>query len=82
MPNWSLSRSAAIDVKVINPLNLQFLQKRLKPLVMQLTEKRSSNLEIIRQAPLEDGHASLQLVVEVFGGCAGWAMKLSMCFQP
>ena len=26
MPNWSLSRPAAFDIKVINPLNLQFIQ--------------------------------------------------------
>ena len=47
--------------------------------VMQLTEKKPSTLEMMRYVPLEDGHASLQLVVEVFGG---WAMKLSMCLQP
>ena len=27
VPNWSLSRPAAFDIKVINPLNLQFLQE-------------------------------------------------------
>ena len=28
VPNWSLSRPAAFDIKVINPLNLQLLQLR------------------------------------------------------
>ena len=27
MPNWSLSCPAAFDIKVINPLNLQFIQE-------------------------------------------------------
>ena len=27
VPNWSLSRPAAFDIKVINPLNLQFIQE-------------------------------------------------------
>ena len=60
VPNWSLSRPAAFDIKVINPLNLQLYKKRLKPVVMQLRwEKRPSTQEMMRHVPLEDGHASL-----------------------
>ena len=46
VPNWSLSRPAAFDIKVINPLNLQFIQEAA---------------QTCGHAPLEDGHASLWL---------------------
>ena len=62
VPNWSLSRPAAFDIKVINPLNLQLYKKLLKPMVMQLRwEKRPSTQEMMRHVPLEDVHASLWL---------------------
>ena len=59
VPNWSLSRPAAFNIKVINPLNLQFLQEAA---VIQLRwERNPSTLQMMRHVPLEDGHASLWL---------------------
>ena len=71
VPNWSLSCPAAFDIKVINPLNLQFIQEAAQTVMQLRWEKRPSTQEIMRHVPLEDGHASLW--------CLGdGAMKLSM----
>ena len=79
VPNWSLSRPAAFDMKVINPLNLQFIQEAAQTCghadEMGEEAKHSRNDE----ACALRGWPCIPLVVEVFGG---GAMKLSMYFWP
>ena len=79
VPNRSLSRPAAFDIKVINPLNLQFIQEAAQTCGHAAEmEKRPSTQEMMRHVPLEDGHASLWL-----WRCLGdVAMKPSMYFWP
>ena len=50
--------------------------------VMQLRwEKRSSTQEMMRHVPLEDGHACIPLVVEVFGGWGNEAINVLLAIS-
>ena len=68
VPNWSLLRPAAFDIKVINPLNLQFIQEAAQTCghaaEMGEEAKHSRNDE----ACALRGWSCIPLVVEVFGG--------------
>ena len=75
MPNWSLSRPAAFDIKVINPLNLQFIQEAAQTCghaaEMGEVTKHSRNDE----ACALRGWSCIPLVVEVFGGWGNEAIN-------
>ena len=76
MPNWSLSRPAAFDIKVINPLNLQFMQEAAQTCghaaEMGEEAKHSRNDE----ACVFRGWSCIPLVVEVFGGWGNEAINV------
>ena len=76
MPNWSLSRPAAFDIKVINPLNLQFIQEAAQSCghAPEIGEevKHSRNVE----ACALRGWSCIPLVVEVFGGWGNEAINV------
>ena len=77
VPNWSLSRPAAFDIKVINPLNLQFIQE-----VAQTCGHAAERGEEAKHSRNDEACAlrrwsCIPLVVEVFGD---GAMKISMYF--
>ena len=76
MPNWSLSRPAAFDIKVINPLNLQFIQEAAQTCghaaEMEEEAKHSRNDE----ACALRGWSCIPLVVEVFGGWGNEAINV------
>ena len=75
-PNWSLSRPAAFDIKVINPLNLQFIQEAAQTCghaaEMGEEAKHSRNDE----ACALRGWSCIPLVVEVFGGWGNEAINV------
>ena len=79
VPNWSLSRLATFHIKVINPLNLNFIQEAAQTCGHAAErEKRLSIQGMMRHVPLQNSHASLWL-----WNCLGdVAMKLSMYSQP
>ena len=75
VPNWSLSRSAAFDLKVINPLNSNFLfgVSMTSGYTAELGEKdKHSNNDI---PCTERGWVCVPLVVEVFGGWGNEAQE-------
>ena len=76
VPNWSLSRPAAFDIKVINPLNLQFIQEAAQTCghaaEMGEEAKHSRNDE----ACALRGWSCISLVVEVFGGWGNEAINV------
>ena len=76
VPNWSLSRPAAFDIKVINPLNLQFIQDAAQTCghAAEIGEeaKHSRNDE----ACALRGWSCILLVVEVFGGWGNEAINV------
>ena len=68
VPNWSLSHPAGFDIKVINPLNLQFLQE-----VAQTSGHAAEMGEEAKHSRNDEACAlrewsCVPLVVEVFGG--------------
>ena len=75
VPNWSLSRSAAFDLKVINPLNSNFL------LGASMTSGYTAELEEQDKHAKNDipctarGWVCVPLVVEVFGGWGSEAQE-------
>ena len=68
VPNWSLSRSAAFDLKVIYPLNSNFLlgASMTSGHTAELGEKDKHSKNDIPCT--ERGWVCVPLVVEVFGG--------------
>ena len=78
MPNWSLSGPAAFDIKVINPLYLQFIQEAAQTCghaaEMGEEAKHSRNDE----ACALRGWSCTPLVVEVFGGWGNEAIWLTI----
>ena len=54
VPNWSLSRPAAFDIKVINPLNLQFIQEVAQTCGHAAGMGEEATQEMMRHVPLED----------------------------
>ena len=74
VPNWSLSCPAAFDIKVINLLNLQFLQEAAQTNAAEMGEesKHSRNNE----ACALRGWLCIPLVVEVFGGWGNEAINV------
>ena len=76
VPNWSLSRPAAFDIKVINPLNLQFIQEAAQTCghaaEMGEEAKHSRNDETCALR----GWSCIPLVVEVFGGWGNEAINV------
>ena len=76
MPNWSLSRPAAFDIKVINSLNLQFIQEAAQTCghaaEMGEEAKHSRNDE----ACALRGWSCIPLVVDVFGGWGNEAINV------
>ena len=69
VPNWSLSRSAAFDLKAINPLNSNFLlgESMTSGYTAELGEKKKHSKNDIPCT--ERGWVCVPLVVEVFGDC-------------
>ena len=76
VPNWSLSHPAAFDIKVINQLNLQFLQEAAQTCghaaEMGEESKHSANDETCALR----GWTCYPLVVEVFGGWGNEAINV------
>ena len=68
VPNWSLSRPAAFDIKVINPLNLQFLQEAAQTCGHAAEMGEESKHSANNEACALRGWSCIPLVVEVFGG--------------
>ncbi|KAL5479454.1 hypothetical protein EMCRGX_G022979 [Ephydatia muelleri] len=75
VPNWSLSRSAAFDLKVINPLNSNFLlgASMTSGYTAELGEKDKHSKNDIPCT--ERGWVCVPLVVEVFGGWGNEAQE-------
>ena len=75
VPNWSLSRSAAFDLKVINPLNSNFLLgvSMTSGYTAELGEKDKHSKNDIPCT--ERGWVCVPLVVEVFGGWGNEAQE-------
>ena len=67
-PNWSLSRPAAFDIKVINPLNLQFLQEAAQTCGHAAEMGEESKHSANDEACALRGWSCIPLVVQVFGG--------------
>ena len=81
VPNWSLSRPAAFDIKVINPLNLQFIQEAAQTCghaaEMGEEAKHSRNDE----ACALRGWSCIPFVVEVFGGWSNEAINVLLAIS-
>ena len=75
VPNWSLSRSAAFDLKVIHPLNSNFLlgASMTSGHTAELGEKDKHSKNDIPCT--ERGWVCVPLVVEVFGGWGNEAQE-------
>ena len=75
VPNWSLSRSAAFDLKVINLLNSNFLlgASMTSGYTAELGEKDKHSKNDIPST--ERGWVCVPLVVEVFGGWGNEAQE-------
>ena len=75
VPNWSLSRSTAFDLKVINPLNSNFLlgASMTSGHTAELGEKDKHSKNDIPCT--ERGWVCVPLVVEVFGGWGNEAQE-------
>ena len=76
VPNWSLSRPAAFDLKVINPLNSDsILEASMIP--GSTAEKGERDKHLKNDGPCnERGWSCIPLVVEVYGG---WGQEA--CFH-
>ena len=64
MPNWSLSHSAAFDIKVINPLNVQEVAQTYGHAAEMGEESKHSRND---EACALRGWTCIPLVVELFG---------------
>ena len=81
MPNWSLSRPAAFDIKGINPLNLQIIQEAAQTCghaaEMGEEAKHSRNGE----ACALRGSSCIPLVVKVFGAWGNEAINVLLAIS-
>ena len=76
VPNWSLSRPAAFDINVINPLNLQFLQEAAQTCGHAAEMGEESKHSANDEACALRGWSCIPLVVEVFGGWGNEAIDV------
>ena len=76
VPNWSLSRPAVFDIKVINPLNLQFLQEAAQTSVHAAEMGEKSKHSANDKACALRGWSCIPMVVEVFGGWGNEAIDV------
>ena len=75
MPNWSLSRPAAFDIKVIHTLNLQFLQEAVQT-CGHAAEMGEESKHTRKDEPCAlRGWSCIPLVLEVFGGWGNVAIN-------
>ena len=76
MPNWSLSRPAAFDIKVINPLHLQFLQEAAQTCGHAAEMGEESKHSANDEACALRGWSCIPMVMEVFGGWGNEAIDV------
>ena len=76
VPNWSLSRPAAFNLKVINPLNSDsILEASMIP--GSTAEKGERNKHLMNDGPCnERGWSCIPLVVETYGGWGQEAVSM------
>ena len=76
MPNWFLSCPDAFDIKVINPLNLQFLQEAAQTCGHAAEMGEKSKHSRNDEACALRGWSCIPLVVEVFGWVGNQAFNV------
>ena len=78
IPNWSLSRSAALDIKVIHPLNNSKISDAGQTSGASAAVGEQEKLENNALGCLERGWICVPLVVEAYGG---WGITAKETFS-
>ena len=78
IPNWSLSRSAAFDIKVIHPLNNSLISDAGQTSGASAAAGEQEKLENNALGCMERGWICVPLVVEAYGG---WGITANETFS-